>query len=239
MSNLVCEVCGSYGKTGPDLLKFTVCKTDWYCNVYCQKKVWKSCRNTSESQKGHETGKGKSSSSCEACESCGKTGAQLFKCGACKLVRYCSVACQKRDWENHEKDCRVIKVYPDRVISENLSGGKETDFEFVDHVTGKVRQSRDIGNLVATEVDMIVKIQTTMDLTIRPRLMVYNKSRDYCVTIRGYDRYYDSINDKVLLEGLPCVQKDPRFRKLYFKAHLNSDTSLDVYLDCTYNIKNW
>ena len=250
MNDSVDEVCGSCDKKGPDLQKFTSCKTAWYCNVQCQKKDWKSHKQCcikfgTEPQKGHDIGEGQSSSSYQdrVCAFCGKTGIKLRKCEACKSVRYCSTVCQKQDSGNHEKDCHVVKVYPEGVFTD-LPDDTYTNF---DNVTGKVTKHqtlhRDtgngIGNFVATEIDMIVKIQTSVDFTIRPRLFVYNESRDYYVIIRGHDRYYDAINDKVLLEGLPCVRKDPRLRKLYVKAHLNSDSSLDIYLDCTYNIKNW
>jgi hypothetical protein len=30
------------------------------------------------------------------------------KCGGCRLIRYCSKACQKEDWANHRHDCRLI-----------------------------------------------------------------------------------------------------------------------------------
>ena len=209
MNSSVGNACGSCDKKGPDLLKCSVCKSAWYCNVQCQKKDWKRhkqcCRKFgTEAQKGPETGEGQSSG---------------------------------------EKDCRVVKVYPEGVLTD-LPDMTLTNF---DHITGKVTKHRTlhrdtgdgIGNFVATEMDMIVKIQTSVDFTIRPKLWVYNESRDYYVIIKGHDRYYDAINDKVLLEGLPCVRKDPRLRKLYVKAHLNSDSSLDIYLDCTYNIKKW
>ena len=251
MEDMVSKVCSSCGKKGPDLLKCSVCKSVWYCNVQCQKMDWKShkqcCGKGREAQKGQDTGEGKSSSSCEACESCGKTGEKLLKCGTCISVRYCSAACQKGDWENHKIYCRVVKVYPDVYFTDLSPSGTSTNMMF-DYIKGKVTThqtlhrdigNRDIGNFVATKMDMIVKIQTTVDFSIRPNLMVYNESRDYLVIIKGHDRYYDSINDKVLLEGLPCFQKHPRLRKLYVKAHLYSDSSLDVHLNCTYNIQNW
>ncbi|ESK91309.1 hypothetical protein Moror_2823 [Moniliophthora roreri MCA 2997] len=30
----------------------------------------------------------------------------ILSCSACRLVRYCSKECQKRDWEKHKQDCR-------------------------------------------------------------------------------------------------------------------------------------
>ncbi|KAJ7224932.1 hypothetical protein B0H12DRAFT_1328794 [Mycena haematopus] len=33
----------------------------------------------------------------------------MSRCGKCKLVRYCSVACQTQDWARHKTICRVIQ----------------------------------------------------------------------------------------------------------------------------------
>ncbi|KAG9109090.1 hypothetical protein FRC07_008367 [Ceratobasidium sp. 392] len=40
------------------------------------------------------------------CWVCGKTG-KLSTCGKCKRPRYCSVRCQKKNWEAHKKICRT------------------------------------------------------------------------------------------------------------------------------------
>mmetsp|Transcript_15504 Transcript_15504/g.18397 ORF Transcript_15504/g.18397 Transcript_15504/m.18397 type:complete len:341 (+) Transcript_15504:158-1180(+) len=36
---------------------------------------------------------------------CGSAGS--FRCSACKIVYYCSKSCQKQDWSNHRKKCKV------------------------------------------------------------------------------------------------------------------------------------
>ena len=41
-----------------------------------------------------------------SCRSCGKTGDNLLRCGACKLVWYCDQVCQRRNWKRHKKNCR-------------------------------------------------------------------------------------------------------------------------------------
>ncbi|KAJ7473685.1 hypothetical protein B0H11DRAFT_2036878 [Mycena galericulata] len=33
----------------------------------------------------------------------------MSRCGKCKLVRYCSAACQKEDWARHKTICRKIQ----------------------------------------------------------------------------------------------------------------------------------
>lgn len=45
----------------------------------------------------------------EKCRNCGKSeevdGATLKKCTRCLAVKYCSVACQKKDWKKHRGEC--------------------------------------------------------------------------------------------------------------------------------------
>ena len=118
MEDMVSKVCSSCGKKGPDLLKFSVCKSVWYCNVQCQKKDWKShkqcCGKSGEAENGQDTGEGQSSSLTlsttedlvsKVCSSCGKKGPDLLKCSACKSVWYCNVQCQKKDWKSHKQCC--------------------------------------------------------------------------------------------------------------------------------------
>ena len=47
----------------------------------------------------------------ESCRMCGSVkakedGKPLMKCARCRRVRYCSVECQRRDWQEHKKTCR-------------------------------------------------------------------------------------------------------------------------------------
>ena len=41
-----------------------------------------------------------------ACAACGKSDTKLMRCGKCKLVKYCSVACQKADQQQHSPLCK-------------------------------------------------------------------------------------------------------------------------------------
>ena len=40
-----------------------------------------------------------------SCAGCGKIGNDFKQCSACKVVKYCSVACQKNHWRTHKKVC--------------------------------------------------------------------------------------------------------------------------------------
>ncbi|KAF5314163.1 hypothetical protein D9611_006984 [Ephemerocybe angulata] len=50
-------------------------------------------------------------SSCANCndEKTGKKGFKLFRCGSCKLTRYCCPGCQKQDWARHKKTCKIVE----------------------------------------------------------------------------------------------------------------------------------
>ena len=196
-----------------------------------------SCKKSGavEAHMGQETGQGQSS--CEA-EDCGKTGEQLLKCRACKLVRYCSTVCQKRNWGHHKKACGVVKVHPEmgHYAKYNINA---------DYLTRTVtfHEKGDCENFIGKEVNMVVKIQTSLILNMesdsKPYIRVYNQTRDYDVKIEAYDKNYNIINDKILKDGLPCARVHPLLKKLYCMVHLNTDFSLDVHLTYTYNIQNW
>ena len=38
------------------------------------------------------------------------TAGKLQRCSGCKVVRYCSAACQKRDWPAHRDECKALKA---------------------------------------------------------------------------------------------------------------------------------
>ena len=94
---------------------------------------------------------------------------------------------------------------------------------------------------------MIVKIQPSMtpidsiNFDIKPvELLVYNESKEFYAYVRGSDKNKDFIIEKIFNEGWSSnVHAHPYLKKLYFKAHLNPDFSLDVYLHRTYNIQHW
>jgi hypothetical protein len=42
------------------------------------------------------------------CASCGQARASFKKCGRCKMVKYCSEACQRAHWPSHKPLCGVV-----------------------------------------------------------------------------------------------------------------------------------
>jgi hypothetical protein len=41
------------------------------------------------------------------CHQCGSPHS-LKNCSSCRSVRYCSVACQQKDWKAHKVDCKRL-----------------------------------------------------------------------------------------------------------------------------------
>ena len=247
------KVCSSCALKGSDLQKCAGCKSVWYCNVKCQKKDWKMHKSmcTAQGNKGKERSvkKERRETSGRACELCGKTGAKLFKCGACQSVRYCGSVCQNTDWKNHIFDCSVVKLYPEDQKAGDpvcclLSSLPADDLNGADAVFGK----RVTEMFMGKEKDMIVKVQLVYSFdkvdgrctTYNRDLMVYNESKEYFVFVRGSDRNKYFIGDKIIEEGsITRLDKNPMLNKLYFKAHLNSDSSLDIFPNRTYKIQDW
>ena len=46
----------------------------------------------------------------KSCNHCHTENTELFKCGNCKCVYYCSKECQKQDWKLHKINCGLFNV---------------------------------------------------------------------------------------------------------------------------------
>ncbi len=53
----------------------------------------------------------------EACVGCGKEPAQLLRCTACKAVKFCDVACQRKAWPEHKTKCEGLKAIRDQTMA--------------------------------------------------------------------------------------------------------------------------
>jgi hypothetical protein len=46
----------------------------------------------------------------ETCAACGRSGADLKRCGGCRLVMYCGADCQRADWTVHKEVCKMARA---------------------------------------------------------------------------------------------------------------------------------
>ena len=52
---------------------------------------------------------------CSNCKHPAKKGEDLKRCSRCHITRYCSVQCQKKDWDFHRFACAVVAKKSDTV----------------------------------------------------------------------------------------------------------------------------
>jgi len=50
----------------------------------------------------------------EPCDSCGEPQKGLLKCSKCHTAKYCSRACQARNWDVHKKQCKTLLLLKGR-----------------------------------------------------------------------------------------------------------------------------
>lgn len=50
------------------------------------------------------------------CGSCTQTQQKTYKCGNCGIARYCSRACQSKDWSKHKQFCQKLKDNGDEIL---------------------------------------------------------------------------------------------------------------------------
>jgi hypothetical protein len=117
------RVCGACSTT-PDknkgkFNKCAACQAMYYCSVECQRVDWpkhkgecKQMKATAETATATAAAKAAASHTpvvacCLACsKTSGEGGVTLSKCSRCQEARYCSRACQIKDFPRHKKICK-------------------------------------------------------------------------------------------------------------------------------------
>lgn len=133
---------------------------------------------------------------------------------------------------------KVARVFPSIDGITGVGGNVELMF---DHLTGTVKHidgRKVLQQYQGKEVELLLKIQVPWSLMgplMNEDLMAYNKDRDFRVTIKNSDRDCSKIREKILKDGYMCVNPG---MKLYFRAVLHADFSLDVFLDQT-KFQSW
>ena len=126
------QSCTKVGKS-----KCSRCKGAFYCSEICQRVDWKThkkhCKKFQEEDQEEEQDeqeqhqKQKQQQQPLSSKECSRDGCQnrgRHKCGDCRKTRYCSKDCQKEDWINHKKNCKIVTVSSKHGVtsSENQNG---------------------------------------------------------------------------------------------------------------------
>eukprot|EP01083_Nonionella_stella_P157574 511701_1 len=75
-----------------------------------------------------------------SCAKCNKAGATAV-CGACKCTYYCSRDCQRKDWKQHKRICKMLKE--EEKANTIKTNGKQTFKERIDTVLRVVEPQRE------------------------------------------------------------------------------------------------
>lgn len=93
------------------------------------------------------------------CRQCGATDKKLLKCARCHFERYCSSACQKKDWPRHKQLCRKSS-HPEMAwktlkgMEENWTGDLDKPVKpegFLKRINPEIENLRDCWNYFAKD----------------------------------------------------------------------------------------
>ncbi|KAJ6632557.1 hypothetical protein B0H10DRAFT_2427203 [Mycena sp. CBHHK59/15] len=175
----------------------------------------------------------------KSCNACGKPSPSLKNCSKCRVARYCSVECQKKEWPTHKKACQPFSPSNTVVLKPYYEsfGNTIPTAEFARTAMGyptqsaswssnRTRAAHTPKNLDETK-SIVVKVQVPYSGNPHAQstgdLLVYTKKRDFACTIRRSDARadYDRISEVVRAKGVGGA-------KAYFAAELESREKLVV-----------
>ena len=115
MSDSVCSMCSTAISSQP--LHCGRCHAQPYCSKQCQVQHWpshkKACFTPKETKVMKQVARETTMKECATCKKTEKRCEKLDICLRCLTVRYCSKACQKKDWADHK--LVSTRAYPEIV----------------------------------------------------------------------------------------------------------------------------
>lgn len=188
--------------------------------VKCQLRIAKTCRNCGA--------KPEDNSKLQAC--------------ACRLVSYCSVACQKQDWKaQHKKECSTIHANQQRrkeefktmeslvvpIDSEDPDSARP-GHDILEMLDGKfVKYGRVPGNLHGDSV-FVVKLSICLERDSScTHIAIYDEPRELLFKIHPSLPEFEKLLALIAEKGVPGSYSS----KLYAFAKRDTTTSLRIFLD--------
>lgn len=158
------------------------------------------------------------------CFSCGKFAKQT--CSRCGIATYCSKDCQAADWPNHKQICKKLSRKP--------TASKEGDQEVPGGRCVAVDATSVVGGAAPYRI-FPVKIQVALEgHGPMSRMMCYDQNRQYQVFITA-----KNCSDFHLLDTSIRSGGIARGLKGYFKAVIQSDGKLGIFIDQPLGLLPW
>jgi hypothetical protein len=158
------------------------------------------------------------------------TKPKLMVCSRCKTTRYCSVKCQRADWQSHKPNCAKFSGSATVTLKPFYQPNNTTTMQTAS-VVRRMQSMRT--ELPATETHgshvpkslgkaIVIKVQVPPESNDGP-LLVYTKKRDFfCMVLKADNgTEYDKIVSVIR-------EKGPMGLKAYFSAELRSTDELVV-----------
>eukprot|EP01083_Nonionella_stella_P112031 329069_1 len=157
-----------------------------------------------------------------SCATCHKAGA-TSRCTACKCTYYCSRDCQRKDWKQHKRICKMLKEEEEKTNT-SKTDGKQTYKERIDTVLKMVEPQREACHQLQPQdiygvVEKVYANQNGMSGFIED-------CGEYAMHIDSI--YADNVN-QCAMEECECIRREFRARNIYDK---NAKERFKLYSCC-------
>lgn len=139
-----------------------------------------------------------------------------LKCGRCMVVRYCNQNCQRNDWQNHRKVCRVLSE-PAGLLP-NTSENAESNRKLVSSNIEEISMLKQLRLLTMKETSFNDKSHTSQESLFPALAEMIVKSFTTFVRKDGGMLYFGTII--ILGPDLYTVQPEKLFRKETNKTNI-------------------
>eukprot|EP01083_Nonionella_stella_P157575 511704_1 len=158
-----------------------------------------------------------------SCAKCNKTGATAV-CGACKCTYYCSRDCQRKDWKQHKKICKMIKEQGQQKTNTTKRDEKQSYQDRIDRVLEVVQPQRE-----ACAQSQVQDIYGLVEKEYENKKGIDGFIEDCGEYVMNIDSIYADNVNKCALDVCACIKREFRDRNVYDK---NGKERLKLYSHC-------